>query len=209
MSVELSVLSIASRLILVENAHQLGPCWWQISSISSHNIVDIHLYWTWFTQTTVMGVKPGSEYFCLRVMCNQKSICILQCKNRKILSCDVQCNVLQHASDSFYMHFQSQRNASKNTVDHALLYRPNLTDWTDADTVKVIMNHGEKLYIILHVNTCNYYTYIQWNLANLDLHAKSRHLHTIMVACSCMLINPWNQDASIKWTPEMVPRVSG
>ena len=27
--------------------------------------------------------------------------------------------------------------------------------------------------------------------------------------CICLLANPWNQDTSIKWTPEMVPRVSG
>ena len=116
----------------LQNAHRLGSCWWQISSISLHNIVYIHLHWTWFTRTTITGVKPGSEYFCQRVMLQPEvhMHAAMQKKKNSILSC----NVLQHASDSFYMHFRSQCNASKNTVNHALLYRPNPTDWTDADT---------------------------------------------------------------------------
>ena len=35
---------------------------------------------------------------------------------------------------------------------------------------------------------------------------KSGHLH---IQHTTWLANPWNQDSSIKWTPEMVPRMSG
>ena len=153
----------------LQNAHQLGPCWWQISSISSHNIVYIHLHWTWFTQTTVMGVKPGSEYFL--PACHVATRSPYACCNARIEKfylCDVMC------CNMHLNHFicTSSHNATQAKILWTMLYCIDLTSLTEliqtAKSLTQLRNHGEKLYIILHVNTCNYY--IQRNLANLDLH---------------------------------------
>ena len=58
-------------------------------------------------------------------------------------------------------------------------------------------------------NPC-WQTHVQWNLANLNPEIRTPpHSGHILWSQFCMLTNPWNQDTSIKLTPEMVPWVSG
>ena len=58
-------------------------------------------------------------------------------------------------------------------------------------------------------NPC-WQTHVQWNLANLNPEIRTPpHSGHLVWSQFCMLANPWNQDTSIKLTPEMVPWVSG
>ena len=78
------------------------------------------------------------------------------------------------------------------------------SEWNDVILFCYTMFVCRVVHLLTPMSICTMGTSLIWTL-EISTPPYSGHL----LWSICVLTNPWNQDTSIKWTPEIVPRVSG